>query len=57
VTGPFWVDGAYVYATDDGLVLPNQTLLRGSRIEGFGTAIRLDRGSMGIGFTGVPERS
>jgi hypothetical protein len=57
VIGPFFVKGCYVYATEEGLwIAQNRVLLERSRIEGFGTAVKVDHTSTTIGFSGSPPR-
>jgi hypothetical protein len=54
VTGTFWVKGSFVAATDSGLYTGGATL-RANSIMGFGTAVRLERGSLSIGFMSPPR--
>jgi hypothetical protein len=57
VTGPFFVKGCFVYATEDGLSIrpPGANIVR-NRITGWGTAVKADKTSTRIGFSGSPPR-
>ena len=56
ITGVFCVNGFCVYLDEIGLRTNDPWLLSNNGISGFGTAISMRRGQMGIGFTGAPPR-